>query len=100
MIQHIVFLSWKEGADDKAVEDALGSLSGLSGIYGVSDVHYGRNINQTSHRFTHAVTIKIRDRETLQIFAQHPLHVASIQKMDPLMADFISIDFELEAAPR
>ena len=49
------------------------------------------------HRFTHAVTIKMRNRETLHAFQQHPAHLESMKALGPLLAEFIAVDFQLEA---
>lgn len=73
MVKHIVLFKFKDKADIQPAVDALNALKGR--IEGLLDLEVGTDFLHSERSFDIALTCTLKDREALDYYQDHPLHV-------------------------
>lgn len=96
MIIHIALFKWKDNISEKQIHKIMADIRSLkSKITEVIDLYCGENFSQWSKGYTHAVIVKVQDRQSLDAYRDHPDHVPIAKEVETLEQDSIGIDFEV-----
>mmetsp|Transcript_8518 Transcript_8518/g.35543 ORF Transcript_8518/g.35543 Transcript_8518/m.35543 type:complete len:98 (-) Transcript_8518:208-501(-) len=97
MLEHIVFIKFKEGTPAEAIDEIVAMARALKEkIPGIIDMTAGKNITNRSQGFQFALVARMENRETLDVYAPHEAHQAMVAKISVYKEDLIAIDYEIE----
>ena len=96
MIEHIVFIKWKEATSPEAIEKALAGLRQLKGkIAEIVDLTCGANFSDRAKGYQHGLVVRFQDRAGLETYLPHPEHQRVVQELiNPFREDSIAVDYE------
>lgn len=95
MVIHIVLFKWKSDASKSPIAKVIDDLRKLKGkIPEIVDLYYGENFSQWSQGYTHALVVKFKNKEDLEIYRNHPLHTPLVERIEAMEENSMSIDFE------
>ena len=75
-LEHMVWLTPKEGVGDDKMEAILTSIRALTHIPGVLAISAGRNITDRANGATHGVLVTLERATDLPAYLNHPDHQA------------------------
>ena len=95
MVDHLVFFAIREGASSEEVADLLSSIQGLkSEVPGVVDLTVGEDFTGRAGEYTHALFARFEDAAGLQVYMEHPAHLAVVEKLEATTTGRIVADYE------
>ncbi|WP_394821499.1 Dabb family protein [Pendulispora albinea] len=96
MVIHIVLFKFMTTATSKAIDDLMAQVRALpKEIPGIVDVACGRNVSPRSQAYTHAITLRFRNRAALDAFYAHPAHLRLIREsIKPIVSELLPVDYE------
>ena len=98
MIEHMVWIKFKDGVTEQRQQEHLENLRSLRGVIpGVRKLVAGANVTERAGGYTHGLLVTLDDQEALQTYADHPEHVAVAQPLKE-DADLLAMDIEHEGA--
>ncbi|NJL01460.1 MAG: Dabb family protein [Spirulinaceae cyanobacterium RM2_2_10] len=97
MIEHIVWFKWQPEASPEAIAAAMSALRGMKDqIEPILDVTCGEDFSGRSRGFQHGLVVRLRDRASLLVYQDHPVHQAIVQsQIKPILADIMALDYEI-----
>jgi len=75
-LEHMVWLTPKEGVRADKIEEILASIRALTHIPGVIAISAGHNITERAGGATHGVLVTLESHSDLPRYLQHPDHQA------------------------
>lgn len=97
MVDHIVLFTVREGVSREDADDLLRSLGALkSSVPGVVDLSVGENFSERAGGYTHGLFVRLRDRDALQGYMEHPDHRAVVGKLEERTTGRLVVDYEHE----
>ena len=95
MVDHLVFFAVREEAPPEEVEDLLSSLRALKDeVPSTVDLSVGEDFSGRSGGYTHGLFARFEDSAGLQEYAQHPAHLAVVEKLNATTTGRIVADYE------
>jgi hypothetical protein len=95
VVDHLVFFAMKEDASPEEVEDLLSSIRGLKDeVPGVVDLSVGEDFSGRSGGYSHALFARFEDAAGLQVYMEHPAHLAVVEKLGATTSGRIVADYE------
>ena len=94
MIEHMVWIKFKDGISDERKQAHLDALAGLKDrVPGIRRLSVGPNVTDRAAGYTHGLLVTLDDQAALQTYADHPEHVAVAR---PLRedAELMAMDIE------
>ena len=92
-LEHMVWLTPKEGVSDDKMEDILASIRALTHIPGVLAISAGQNITDRANGATHGVLVTLEGPDELPAYLNHPDHQAVGQVLRE-HCDVLALDYE------
>ena len=92
-LEHMVWLTPKEGVSDDKMEDILASIRALTHIPGVLAISAGQNITDRANGATHGVLVTLEGPDGLPMYLNHPDHQAVGQVLRE-HCDVLALDYE------
>ena len=94
MFIHIFGFRWKPAATDADKQRAKDAILAFQGkVPGLIDVHCGPNLSPRGQGYTFAGLMRFSDRASADAYTTHPLHVALLAWLVPLIEP-VELDFE------
>lgn len=95
MLIHIALFKWKKGCSAQDVDGVMADIYRLQEqIPEVIELRAGANFGRFNEGFTHAVVVKLKDRDDLALYRAHPAHVKVAERVDEMFEHSVGIDFE------
>ena len=95
MVDHLVFFAIREGASSEEVEDLVSSIRDLKDdVPSTLDLSVGEDFSGRSGEYTHALFARFEDAAGLQMYMEHPAHLAVVEKLDATTTGRIVADYE------
>lgn len=94
MVEHMVWMKFRDGVTPARIEQHLAALRGLcETVPGIVRLAVGENFTDRAEGFTHGLLVTLESRDALSTYATHPAHVAVAEplKRD---AELRAMDFE------
>ncbi|EPZ33115.1 stress responsive alpha-beta barrel domain-containing protein [Rozella allomycis CSF55] len=92
-VEHVVFLKLKQMNSEewRTISETFHGMKNK--IPGILDMSIGSNFNAERNKgFTHALRVKFQDEQSLQKYADHPLHLhfkkLLVHESDPICLDW------------
>jgi hypothetical protein len=99
MLQHYVFLKYRDGTPDGHVVAFCERMYALRGtISGIEHLDIGRDELHDARSWDLVLIMEFASTEALRAYQRHPDHLAVRAFNDPCVADMASVDFT-RAAP-
>ena len=92
-LEHMVWLTPKEGVSDDKMEEILASIRALTHIPGVLAISAGQNITDRANGATHWVLVTLEGPDKLPVYLNHPDHQAVGQVLRE-HCDVLALDYE------
>ena len=92
-LEHMVWLTPKEGVSDDKMADILASIRALTHIPGVLAISAGQNITDRANGATHGVLVTLEGPDKLPVYLNHPDHQAVGQVLRE-HCDVLALDYE------
>ncbi len=98
MVEHIVWFKWQPEASPAAIAAALAALRAMQGqIEPIVDLTCGEDFSGRSRGFQHGLVVRLRDRASLAVYQEHPVHQAVVKThIQPIAAEIMALDYEIE----
>ena len=94
MLQHYVFLKYREGTSDGHVVAFCQRMFALRGtIDGIHRLEIGRDELHDARSWDLVLIMEFASAEALRAYQRHPDHLAVRAFNDPFVADMASVDF-------
>jgi len=94
LLQHYVFLKYREGTTDAHVAAFCERMSALRGtIAEIKHLEIGRDEHHDARSWDLALIMEFASVEALRAYQRHPDHVAVMAFNDPFVANVASVDF-------
>ena len=94
MLQHYVFLKYREGTSDGHVVAFCERMLALRGtIDGIHRLEIGRDELHDARSWDLVLIMEFESAEALRAYQRHPAHVAVMAFNDPFVANVASVDF-------
>ena len=94
MIKHIVCHKYTDRSQAPIVAKKLRALVGQ--VPGLISMEAGADFMGSPRSFDLALVATLEDRAALDVYADHPAHVAVKEYLHPFLGKGISVDFEVE----
>lgn len=95
MIVHIALFKWKEGINEKQIDDALKDIRNLNNkCKGIIDILAGKNYHNESKGFTHGIIVLAENQAGLDNYRKHPEHEKVAKNIEKMEADGLGFDFK------
>lgn len=95
MVDHLVLFAVKDDISQEDVEDLLASIEALKdNVSSVRDLSVGEDFSGRSGEYTHALFVRFEDRDGLKEYAEHPDHLAVVEKLEERTTGRIVVDYE------
>jgi len=97
VVEHIVWFKWRPEASPEAIAEAVAALRSMKGrIEPIVDVSCGEDFSGRSRGFQHGLVVRLRDRDALPVYQDHPVHQEIVAtKIKPILADIMALDYEI-----
>lgn len=77
MIEHMVWIKFREGVSPDRAEWHMDALRQLKGkVPAIEQVYAGANVTDRSQGYTHGLLVRLETRDALQQYLEHPEHRA------------------------
>ena len=94
MLQHYVFLKYRDGTTEGHVVAFCERMSALRGtIGGIEHLEIGRDELHDARSWDLVLIMEFASAEALRAYQSHPHHLAVRAFNDPFVADMASVDF-------
>jgi hypothetical protein len=94
MLQHYVFLKYRDGTSDGHVAAFCERMFALRGaIDGIQHLEIGRDELRDARSWDLVLIMAFASVEALRAYQRHPDHVAVMAFNDPFVANVASVDF-------
>ena len=94
MLQHYVFLKYRDGTSDGHVAMFCERMLALRGtIDGIQHLEIGRDELHDARSWDLVLIMEFASVETLRAYQRHPDHLAVMAFNDPFVANVASVDF-------
>ena len=94
MLQHYVFLKYRDGTSDRHVAMFCERLLALRGtIDGIQHLEFGRDELHDARSWDLVLIMEFASVEALRAYQRHPDHLAVMAFNDPFVASVASVDF-------
>ncbi len=96
VVEHIVLFKWNESATPEQIDCALDGLRTLKlNVPGIVDLTCGENFTDRSLGFTHALVVRFKDKEGLELYVPHFYHQKIVDTLiSPIKEEILALDFE------
>ena len=95
-VEHILLFEWNEDVSDEQVQECLAELHALKdAIPGIQSIKTGRNFSDLAGGTDHAAILTMDDVAALKAYAPHPIHMAFVKMVKPMMKNLVVVDFEV-----
>jgi antibiotic biosynthesis monooxygenase (ABM) superfamily enzyme len=95
MIIHTFCFRWKPGTTEAQKERAYDEINELhSQIPGILETNIGANFSPRSQGYEFGGVMKFEDRESLDAYTSHPIHLQLLSWLVPLV-EALEVDFEV-----
>lgn len=92
---HTVLLRLRDGVTSAQVATLADAFRAMEGIPGVSDIHFGPNVERRAEMrkgFDHGFSLRFEDSTARDVYQAHPLHLAVAEIVQAISAEFIVCD--------
>ena len=94
MLQHYVFLKYRDGTTDGHIADFCERMLALRGTIGeIQHLEIGRDELHDSRSWDLVLIMEFASAEALRAYQRHPEHAAVMAFNDPFVANVASVDF-------
>jgi hypothetical protein len=94
MLQHYVFLKYREGTTDGHIADFCERMFALRGTIGeMRYLEIGRDELHDARSWDLVLVMEFASAEALRAYQRHPNHLAVMGFNDPFVANVASVDF-------
>ena len=94
MLQHYVFLKYRDGTTDGHIADFCGRMLALRGTISENQrLEIGRDELHDARSWDLVLIMEFASAEALRAYQRHPDHLAVRAFNDPFVADMASVDF-------
>src|SRR5215212_6539925 len=94
MLQHYVFLKYRDGTTDGHIADFCERLFALCGTIGeIQRLEIGRDELHDARSWDLVLIMDFASAEGLRAYQRHPDHLAVMAFNDPFVANVASVDF-------
>lgn len=95
MLQHYVFLKFKQDTSDEHIAELSRRMRALVPVVpGIEHLEVGRDILRDARSWDLILIMRFASVEALRAYQQHPEHQAVMAFNQPFVADVGSVDFE------
>ena len=97
MIEHIVLIKLSEEATKEQKQELIRRTLELKNVIpGIVDIQQGVNFSDRSKGYDTGMTVRFKDRESLENYGPHPAHQGIVSYLKEIgMEDRIVVDFEI-----
>ncbi|MFG6118074.1 MULTISPECIES: Dabb family protein [Thalassobacillus] len=97
MIEHIVLVKFSEETTKEQKQELIRRTLNLKHIIpGIVDIQQGLNFSDRSQGYEVGLTVRFKDRESLENYGPHPAHQEIVSYLKRIgMKDSIIVDFEI-----
>jgi hypothetical protein len=97
-VTHVVVCWLKNPGDEQARQQLIDDSKSFTKIPGIVQVSTGRVLPSTrpavDSSFDVAIVMKFKDENALKNYAQHPIHLAAVERtLKPLVARYVIYDY-------
>jgi hypothetical protein len=99
VLRHIVNLKYKEEASKAQIDEAVTVFENLKNdIPEIERIEWGVNDSKegASKGLTHTFTLTFKDDHAREIYLFHEAHIALVNKIGPIIADVLVMDYWTE----
>ena len=94
MLQHYVFLKYRDGTTDGHIADFCERMVALRGTIGeIQQLEIGRDELHDARSWDLVLIMEFASAEALRAYQRHPDHLAVMTFNDPFVANAASVDF-------
>lgn|SRR5512145_2612574 len=99
MLQHYVFLKYREGTTEEHLAAFCERMFALRGtISGIEHLEIGRDELHDARSWDLVLIMEFASAEALRAYQRHPDHLAAMTFNDPFVANVASVDFTRRAS--
>lgn len=92
-ILHVVLFKWKKGTPQAAIDQMLNTLETFAAIPCVEWLHTGESFTgERSLGFTHILVSRLKDRDGVAVFRDHPLHQNALPALRAILEQGLVFD--------
>ncbi|GGC75153.1 hypothetical protein GCM10007216_02190 [Thalassobacillus devorans] len=97
MIEHIVLVKFSQETTNGQKQELIRRTLELKNIIpGIVDIQQGINFSDRSQGYEVGLTVRFKDRESLENYGPHPAHQEIVTYLKQIgMEDSIIVDFEI-----
>ncbi|MGE7425788.1 Dabb family protein [Staphylococcus capitis] len=101
MIEHIVVVKARAGAEMAVTEALVEFAAGIAVLPGLIELTVGPNVHTRSldAGVTHGMLVRLVDEAALDRYQKHPVHAALLPKLDQTCVGRIVLDWVVERDP-
>jgi hypothetical protein len=94
MLQHYVFLKYRDGTTDGHIADFCERMCALRGTIGeIQHLEIGRDELHDARSWDLVLIMEFASAEALRAYQRHPNHLAVMGFNDPFVANVAAVDF-------
>jgi Stress responsive A/B Barrel Domain len=94
MLQHYVFLKYRDGTPEQHVTAFCERMRVLPGTVGeIQRLEIGRDEVRDARSWDLVLIMEFRSIDALRVYQHHPQHLAVMAFNDPFVSDVASVDF-------
>jgi hypothetical protein len=94
VLQHYVFLKYRDGTTDGHIADFCERMLGLRGTIGeIQQLEIGRDELHDARSWHLVLIMEFSSAEALRAYQRHPDHLAVMTFNDPFVANVAAVDF-------
>ena len=94
-VEHFVAFKFKPDVSEARREEHMENLRSLESQIGViRSLRCGRNFTDRAKGFDYGLIVTVADRHSLQVYADHPSHIAVAGPLKADCDDVFALDFE------
>jgi hypothetical protein len=96
-VEHIVLMKLREPKPEQEVSDLLRTCEAhFDKIPGIISSSLGTNFKPIPEGYTHAILVRLKDKQALDGYLPHPEHLAAGKLLQSIFTDFVSLDYETD----
>jgi quinol monooxygenase YgiN len=101
MIEHIVVVKARPGAEDAVTEALAAFAAGIAVLPCLIELTVGPNVHTRSldAGVTHGMLVRRADEDALDRYQKHPVHAALLPKLDETCVGRVVLDWLVERDP-
>ena len=100
MLQHYVFLKYRDGTTDEHVAAFCERMLALRGTIGeIQHLEIGRDELHDARSWDLVLIMEFASTEALRAYQRHPAHLAVMEFNDPFVENVASVDFNRPWCP-